>query len=145
MDYIRMYNDLSLRNPDNMVSPFALLRGHYYICHYNGHEMLIRCFEYLETHYVKVIYIVYNGVMMDEFKDRLLYTLCCCFYKVKCPLFDDIKKSHVAPDVPTLRMLAYNKLEPEDKIQYAYAASVYGQFPPIPQETISTLSTFGKG
>jgi hypothetical protein len=77
---------------------------------------------------------VYNG-RLQELETPLLhmmYTPGCEFYKVENPLLTEILNTRVVePIVPSLRMLAFNQLETDEQIEYAYASNVRGQFPPI--------------
>ena len=136
MSYMQVYNDVSLRCPKNMVSPKLLVPGQLYIYKYNSLVILIRHLEDFTSprgnHYVNVNYIIYNGRLLETSFVHMMYTPGCEFYKVENPLFTEILNTRVVePIVPSLRMLAFNQLETDDQIEYAYAANVRGQFPPI--------------
>lgn len=138
MNYMQIYNDVSLRCLKNKVSPKLFVPGQLYIYNYNRLAILIRYLEDFtcDSHrnYVKVNYIIYNGRLQELETPflHMMYTPGCEFYKVENPLFTEILNTRVVePIVPSLRMLAFNQLETDDQIEYAYAANVRGQFPPI--------------
>jgi hypothetical protein len=134
MDFMRIYNDESLRCQDNLVSANMLVPGQFYFWQYNSLVVLVKCIGPLKNDYIKGIFIVYNRRLTGSSITTPLYVNRCRFYKIENPMHKEIKsRHHVTP--LTLRMLAYNQLDNDTQIQYSYAANVYGQFPPIPPET----------
>ena len=147
MNYMQIYNDVSLRCPKNKVLPKLFVPGQLYIYKYNCLVLLIKYAEHLTNaqqvadighnnpygDYVSVNFIVYNGHLINNTSFlHIMYTPGCEFYKVENPLFTEILNTRVVePIVPSLRMLAFNQLETDEQIEYAYAANVRGQFPPI--------------
>jgi hypothetical protein len=131
MDFMRVYNDVSLRSVENMVSANNLLPGKYYVYQYNDTRIILLCLGHWAKHYIQVKNFVYEGRVIDNSMISVLYTLGGRFYKVEHPLFKEIQNIRVTSLIPSLRILSYNQLDNDTKIEYSYAANVYGQFPPI--------------
>jgi hypothetical protein len=136
MDFMHIYNDETLRCQNNLVSPNMLVPGELYLWQYNSLVILLECKKPWENNYVIVKFIVYNRHLTTNSCDTPLYTNRCHFYKIEKSFLQEIKNSHVVPPVPTLRVLAYKSLDDDEQIEYSYSGNVYGQFPPIPPETI---------
>jgi hypothetical protein len=134
MDFIRIYKDESFICANNKVSANMLVPGQFYFWQYNSLVVLFQCINPWSNNYVKVKFIIFNGYRITDQYETVLHTNRCRFYKVENPLLKEIKNIRVTPPVPSLRMLSYNQLDDDTKIEYSYAANVHGQFPPIPPD-----------
>jgi hypothetical protein len=133
MDFMRIYRDESLLCPENLVEVNMLVPGQYYFWQFNALLVLFKFGEIVTSKYITGIFIVYNGRLTYSSSKSLLYTNRCNFYNTEKPLFKEIKNIRVAAPI-TLRMLAFNQLDENTKLEYSYAASVYRQLPPIPPD-----------